>query len=300
MAKHPAIIAARLFICPICQAPLAADNGDNASNPRFCCRNNHSFDLAKQGYLNLLPVQQKRSKAPGDDKSMVQARHSFLQAGYYEPLAKRISQLILSNPSLNESLEPNFLDAGCGEGYYSEFLLNQWHSTYPDKPLSAYGMDISKPAIQAACRRSKQVYWSVASLKAIPLQAHCIDLALSVFAPIPHQSLQRVLKQDGLLLVISAGNNHLESLKRVLYDETPNFAEDKIIRQLGDEWDLLKQEKLAYAFQLEQAEAIQTLCAMTPHFWRVSPAKKAQLSELATLRCEADFLITLWRKKHHE
>src|SRR3546814_16844742 len=76
-----------MLTCPICQAPLSAlDNG-------VVCAANHRFDRARQGYLNLLPVQHKNSRAPGDNQAMVEARRRFLDGGPYAPLARRIAEL---------------------------------------------------------------------------------------------------------------------------------------------------------------------------------------------------------------
>ncbi|MFP5340714.1 MAG: putative RNA methyltransferase, partial [Gammaproteobacteria bacterium] len=76
-----------MLICPICQAPLSAlDNG-------VVCAANHRFDRARQGYLNLLPVQHKNSRDPGDNQAMVEARRRFLDGGHYAPLARRLAEL---------------------------------------------------------------------------------------------------------------------------------------------------------------------------------------------------------------
>ena len=82
------------LICPICQAPLQIlDNG-------VACPASHRFDRARQGYLNLLPVQHKNSRDPGDNAAMVEARRRFLDGGYYAPLAKRLAELAASyNPA---------------------------------------------------------------------------------------------------------------------------------------------------------------------------------------------------------
>ncbi|MGB0987591.1 MAG: putative RNA methyltransferase, partial [Pseudoalteromonas spongiae] len=84
----------QLYFCPMCQTPLADDTH------RLICANNHSFDKAKEGYINLLPVQNKKSKDPGDNKEMVMARRAFLARGHYNFLRDAICQQI-------EALENN-------------------------------------------------------------------------------------------------------------------------------------------------------------------------------------------------
>ena len=84
-----------LFICPLCQSPLqpAADTWrcDGSLHPK---QTSHPFDVARQGYVNLLPVQQKKSKAPGDSQESIDARKRFLNHGYYALLQNLISQKI--------------------------------------------------------------------------------------------------------------------------------------------------------------------------------------------------------------
>lgn len=96
-----------MLACPLCQAPLARlDNG-------VACPAGHRFDRARQGYLNLLPVQHKNSRDPGDNQAMVEARRDFLDAGHYAPVARRLAELAA------ERQPQAWLDIGCGEGYYT-------------------------------------------------------------------------------------------------------------------------------------------------------------------------------------
>lgn len=281
----PATRESHLLLCPLCQGPLRPPEGQGQT---FTCPQHHSFDLARQGYLHLLPVQQKRSRAPGDDKAMVQSRKAFLSAGYYEPLAQRI--LALLGEHLDAAPSKRLLDAGCGEGYYAEYMQQHW----PGEPPEIYGIDISKPAVLGACQRSKQIAWLVASLRQIPLATASLDAIISVFSPIQDQAFQRCLKPNGLLLQVSPGDTHLQSLKSLLYDEVQPFDEYKALTQRQPQWQLISREKLSYRFHLDHSDMIGHLLAMTPHTWRISPEKRSRLSERSDLECEADFLITCW------
>jgi 23S rRNA (guanine745-N1)-methyltransferase len=95
------------YSCPLCHAPL--ERRDNS----FICPQRHQFDLAKEGYVNLLPVQFKRSRDPGDSAEMMQARRAFLDAGHYQPLRDAICAY------LHTFAPTDLLDIGCGEGYYT-------------------------------------------------------------------------------------------------------------------------------------------------------------------------------------
>ena len=100
------------YLCPICKLVLCV----NTSNEKVVlCENNHHFDIAKEGYLHLLPVQFKHSKNPGDNKAMVNARLDFLEKGYYQPLVDLLTRLYKEYGKTHQAI----LDAGCGEGFYT-------------------------------------------------------------------------------------------------------------------------------------------------------------------------------------
>ena len=76
------------FICPLCKTPFHKINNTQV------CVNNHHFDIAKEGYLNLLPINAKHSKNPGDNKQMMNARRDFLNSAGYLPLAEKLTEII--------------------------------------------------------------------------------------------------------------------------------------------------------------------------------------------------------------
>ena len=114
------------------------------------CAAGHSFDIARQGYTHLLPVQHKRSRDPGDSKAMVAARQRFLNAGHYQPIAEAVSRLALAERPTGDAFR--CLDAGCGEGYYLRQLAA---ASAPDAALSLLGLDISKWAVLSAAKQDK-------------------------------------------------------------------------------------------------------------------------------------------------
>ena len=153
------------LICPIDDLPLQYRDGS------LSCPSGHQYDIGKPGYANLLSVQHKRSKAPGDSKDMVRARNAFLAKGYYEPIAKLLAQLL----ERIAGDELTVVDAGSGEGYYLEAIDSQ-----AGKQLHLVGFDISKWAIQRAARRCAAT-WLVASNKRIPLADKSADIVLDMF-----------------------------------------------------------------------------------------------------------------------
>ena len=168
-----------MWTCPHCRNPLAP-NGERS----LACSSGHSFDFAREGYINLLPVNRKRSKDPGDSREMIEARGRVHQAGLYQPLAEAMMERIAAR----DQVPGTALDLGCGEGYYSQALLN----AFPGVKL--FGVDIARSAVRLAARRYKAGHFAVASAFAVPLADASLDLVQSVFAPVKESELQRLLR----------------------------------------------------------------------------------------------------------
>ena len=115
---YPALRSTRdNFKCPNCDQALILQ--EDAQPQTYRCNNQHSFDLAREGYLNLLLAQHKRSRNPGDSDDMIRSRQRFLNAGYYQPLSDAI---VTAVAKANTGAEQTVLDLGCGEGYYMQQL----------------------------------------------------------------------------------------------------------------------------------------------------------------------------------
>lgn len=270
------------LICPVCREPLQAlDN-------RLRCSNSHSFDRARQGYWNLLLAQKKRSKAPGDNAEMVLARQHFLDAGHYSPLADRIGSLL--QEQLSPTAETHLLDLGCGEGWYTDRLARRLGSC-------TTGLDISKDAVKAACRRNRDIHWLVATGADIPLADASIDAATLIFSRLMPAPTARVLKPGGLLLVVTPGPDHLLALRRLIYTDVRASSGFDPAGQLTELFESVQQESLRFAFTLESSQAIQDLLAMTPHGQRLKPEARERLAQCTRLDEQADFTLHLFRKR---
>ena len=134
-----------LFVCPLCGGALERQGGS------YLCPNGHCYDVAKEGYTYLLPVNRRHSKAPGDDKAMTAARHAFLEKGYYTPLREKLCQLAVELTGD----APAVLDSGCGEGYYTAGIYQALCAA--GKAPRMAGIDISKPILRLAARREKSI-----------------------------------------------------------------------------------------------------------------------------------------------
>lgn len=268
------------YICPICQNPLLQHQPSRG----YYCTNKHHFDMAKEGYLNLLPVQHKKSKEPGDSRAMMRSRRHFLESGFYQPLAKAITTII-DNCTI-ETQPMHILDMGCGEGYYCRQL--EALSSHPES-LDIHGIDIAKNAIFAAAKKQANARFIVASNKKMPYAAHYFDLLLRVYAPSNDLEVQRLLKANGLLLVVTPGPRHLWQLKQFIY-KTVN--EHDISVELPKGFKQLESKRIINSIQPDQEQRM-ALLQMTPFAWRATGEIKNNIQRANGLEIETDFILTL-------
>ena len=144
------------YQCPVCHEALHASAAQTLS-----CSAGHSFDVAKQGYVNLLLAHQSRSRVPGDAPSMLASRSRFFSTQAYDFLAAAVSEQI----AIHHTAGANLLDIGCGEGYYLEHYLKG----VPDLNTGAlWGLDISNAAVKLAAQRKTGAHLCVAASRALP------------------------------------------------------------------------------------------------------------------------------------
>jgi len=268
-----------MWTCPACHLPLTQDQ------QQWRCDSNHSYDIAKEGYVNLLLANQKRSKDPGDNKQMVNARRQFLELGCYLPLLDTLVRLI-DQYATTESI--CLYDAGCGEGYYlnhmSQALLAK------GRQLQAGGSDIAKVAIQKAAKKYTNLDFAVASSFNLPLRLSSVDCLVQVFAPISSEQVCQVLAEDGIWLQVTPGPKHLQQIKQSIY-QTPELHKSV---DLPTGFQLAEQLHLQFEFELGAIEDRENLLKMTPYYWSVEQGKQQDV--LANMQqLTADFSIQVLR-----
>lgn len=270
-----------LFCCPICGEPLTREG-------RVCrCPAGHSYDLSKEGYLYLLPVNQKHSLTPGDDREMSQARREFLSRGYYSPLLNTLRRLsvALTGPS------PMVLDAGCGEGYYTAGVYQALLDA--GKAPRIAGIDISKYILRLAAKREGRVEFAVASAYHLPLADGSVDLLLDCFSPLAIDEFRRVLRPGGVFLYVVPAAGHLWELKEILYDR-PYPNEEKETPYDGFTYqEIVPVEDV---ITLPCREDIQNLFRMTPYAWKTPKSGVERLSGLDTLTVRTSFRVHVFRR----
>ena len=265
------------FVCPVCNSVLFEQTS------KFSCENNHCFDKAKQGYVNLLMSQQSSQKRHGDDKLMVKSRRDFLNKGYYSKLCDEICLSIKRIKRFDSVL----FDIGCGEGYYTTQIKSKCDLH------TVYGIDISKNALQYAAKLDNSIKYAVASAFQLPFASDSADIILNIFAPCAYDEFNRVLKNDGFLIKVVPLSEHLWELKKAVYKEPyknkPEIKNDKL-------FVLADSKELKYTITLESNQDIYNLFTMTPYYYKSSKEDAEKLLKLETLTTTVHFDIEIYKK----
>lgn len=272
--------------CPVCSATLYPDHPDHPRSLR--CAEGHTFDRAKQGYWNLLLTQRKRSRAPGDNEQMVQARQRFLEQGYYQPIATAITETL--QPLLQSLEHSQLLDLGCGEGYYTRQIAEHLPNT------TCIGLDISKAAIREASKQDKNLTWLVATGADIPLPEASSDAATLIFARLLPEPTARILKPGGYFLVVWPGPDHLRELREQIYTEVRD-SDLNPDAQLHEYFEVISTQTLRFRFGISDTQSLSDLLMMTPHGQRLSQSRREQLLTLDRLEIQGDIRLSLYRKR---
>ncbi|MBX9848352.1 MAG: methyltransferase domain-containing protein [Rhodocyclaceae bacterium] len=264
--------------CPLDQQPLLR-HGQSLR-----CPSGHSFDIASQGYANLLPVQNKRSLDPGDSKLMVAARQRFLDAGHYAPIAEVVSRLALADLPAGEVA--SCLDAGCGEGYYLRELGTM--AAQRQLVLALFGLDISKWAVLSAAKqdRADEHTWLVGSNANLPMLPGTLDRVLCMFGFPVYAEFARVLRLGGQLLLVDPGPDHLRELREVIYPALKPARNAEFSMPAG--FALQGTEAMSYEVEVSGAGAIADLLAMTPHLYRAPLDGREKVAALTQISLTVD------------
>ena len=283
------------LICPICGSKL------NRLDKSLVCAGHHCFDIARQGYVNLLTVQQKHSLHPGDTREQVLSRRAFLEAGYYAPIAEALiitsKELMVNSKKVSVTsreltvnskeitIPGELLDVGCGEGYYSARLAGALG-------LHLTGMDISREAVRCAAGKYKNGLWLCATASHIPVADHSCDLLTSLFALTMPEEFRRVLRPDGYFLQVLAAEDHLLGLKSIIYDHLIEKPKDTVPDVPG--FTLVKSVPIRFPFTVE-GEQVENLLSMTPHVFRIGHDGAQRLRETKSLTDTASCVLNVFR-----
>lgn len=259
--------------CPICGADMRVT--DDRKSIKCEGKRTHCFDISSSGYVNF------SGSAGGDSKEAVRARRRFLALDKYRPCAEAVSDILKKYIP-----EAAVVDTGCGEGYYGSVIASGGNSVI--------GFDLSRPAVEAAAkRRLPNSFFAVAGINATPIKNESVLGVTNIFAPCFEDEFSRILRPDGVLVMVGAGERHLLGLKESIYDSV-TLNEERADKPKG--MTLIEKKKLSYEFTLETCEAISDLFSMTPYCYRTGRESYERLGRLERLKTLAEFDIFVFAK----
>ncbi len=281
------------LICPVCEAQLA-----RVSN-MLKCPQAHSFDVAREGYVNLLLAGRKRPKALGDTREMLRARRRFLTRGFYDPLSGAVNERVCAHLAHARPDDVCIADVGCGEGHYLGKLKRHLERQLGRDDVCYFGMDVSKEAARLAARGHEGMQFIVANVnEKVLFSDNSIQVLLDVFAPRNVAEFDRVIAPDGLLLIVIPGPRHLANLRAEL-DILPLGIEvnkqKHVVEQFAGAFKQVKAHTVVCEMDLTGAE-LTDLVLMTPNYWHSSRQTWENVQAVERVRTEANFTILEFRR----
>ena len=274
-----------IWMCPVCQQALSL------VERQFLCAEGHSFDMAREGYVNLVLAHQRSSAEAGDPPDSLKQRRLFLEAGHYGPVAKMVTEMVDSH------LEGHVLDVGCGEGYLLRSLQAGAHGAslprdaHEIREVQFHGVDISRTGVRMGARMSATIAFAVGNAYRLPVQSDSVRLCLVMMAPREGAEIQRVLATDGVLLCVTPGEGHLANFRSLVYSDARPHAPV----ELPAGFHVVSEETVRFPLHLTSKERVRQLLEMTPYKWHMDPETYQRLSEVESLADGAEFVVQLLR-----
>lgn len=234
-----------LLRCPLCGGALVRSGGS------LVCDKRHCFDVARQGHVNLVPAQRESFYR----RELFESRAAVFAAGVFAPVVRAIGETI---DRYVQAERPVLVDAGCGEGYYTQNIC-------PSREMERIGFDLSKEAVKLAARGQSRVSFLVADLANIPLRDGCADVLLDVFTPANYAEFARVLKPGGVLIKLWPRSGYLcqlrEAARGLLRHDT--YDDSRVAEYLDAHARMLERRTITYTLPVDAALA-EHLARMTP------------------------------------
>ena len=268
-----------IIICPNCKLLL------HQIGNTLRCQNGHLFDIARQGYVNLLLANQKKNSNPGDNKIMINARDAFLSKGYFDFLIDNIESMVNSSDCFSEpnTKSVHLLDLGCGTGYYTSTL-------FKDKDINRVGVDISKTGITKAAVRDKASTYIVGSAFDLPIDNDAVDLIVNIFSPMHLEEAKRVLKHGGYFIKVVPAGDHMKEIAELVYEKLiPHQSYFKEEIESDSNFSIVSVDTLKRIIDFPEGD-LRDFITMTPYLYKF---KKGQLESLKNMSVTTSFEIII-------
>jgi 23S rRNA (guanine745-N1)-methyltransferase len=274
-----------VLMCPLDGAPL------QAVGAALRCGRGHTFDVAREGYCNLLAVQHKASLDPGDSKEMVAARRRVLEAQHYAPIAEHVFAACIAPLAMLQARPLRVVDAGCGEGYYLERIADLAQRDARVGALDLAGIDVSKWAVKAAAKRKAPATWLVANNRQMPFPPGSVDVILCLFGFAIWDGFKSTQVAGQQVVLVDPGLEHLLELRQVIYPVVQRSPAAPLTAAMAAGYRLVRDEPVRFTTHLPTAQMIQDVTAMTPHAHRMPQAGREALAALTELTVTVDVSV---------
>ena len=272
-----------IFKCPLCKSPMRV-----VGLKSLICSNNHTFDIAKQGYVNVMT----RPSNSRYDKRLFEERHKInMESDLYTLLHEKMVEIIEEHMDVfNDPIV--ILDAGCGEGSHLQRILEGCKN----EALAGVGLDISKEGIRMAARKYRESIWLVGDLANSPVADQACHVIVNILSPANYMDFKRILVPGGLIIKVVPRVNYLKELREVLFADTEKeiFKNDETVTLFKERFHLVTNFNLNYTKQLNSAE-LASLVQMSPLAWS---AKKERIDSFinrgsSEITVDLDILVGL-------
>jgi len=247
--------------------------------------------MAASGYVNLLPPGKMNNAKTGDGKEMLRARVNFLSGGYYDVISNTVARLIDENVPKEKI---TVLDAGCGEGYH---LCNIASKLGESKRVRAIGVDASKHGADMGAKTARfkklPAFFAAGNIFSLPIASDSCDAVVSMFAPIPAEETARVLRDDGVLVVVASGVRHLWEMRSIIYDEP---RENTKGIKCPEGFALCEETRVEEKVKLPDNETVMNLFTMTPFYHRCPKDGRERLEKTESLEITVEAVIHVYKK----
>ena len=279
-----------VLVCPVCGGGL----GLTAAGRSLACSAGHSFDIARQGYVNLY-----RGKPVNEySKESFRQRQQILEKGMYAHILEEICSFLQAvcgagRPRL-------LLDAGCGEGYYTREIAARLGGC----GLDFYGVDLSRDSVQLAASTANQaggaasaIKWLVADIGHLPVRDGSVDFLLDIFTSAIYEEFQRILSPDGYLIKVIPGEGHVKELREAASSQLhhKDYKERKGTAVFSEHFETILNKTVSQTFAVTPEER-DVFIHMTPLLFHVDKTK-VDWSAVHSITVEGQLLIGRRKKK---
>jgi len=252
-----------IFQCPICSTSM-----EIIDLKSFVCMNKHTFDIAKQGYVNVMTY----SPSTKYDKELFESRKTIIDEGFFEPLHKTMSELINHGAGL-EGKTLKILDAGCGDGSHL-VRINEAICSSSNAGVIGIGIDIAKEGIMVAAKNYANMIWCVADLTHSPFKSNTFDVVLNILSPANYNEFRRLLNGSDIVIKVVPQSDYLKELRETLLTRRKKqaYSNEKVMKRFEENFKTIEKLRLRYKKSLTHS-FIRPLIRMTPLSWAATEEK---------------------------